>query len=109
MSLADNRVLPELTLDNEAFWTSGRDGRLRIQHCEACDEFIHPPAPACPCCGGPVAPRVVSGLGEVWSATVNHHAWAPGQSDPFVVALVELVEQPGLRLATNVVGCAPGD
>jgi uncharacterized OB-fold protein len=38
---------------------------------------------------------------------VNHHAWIPGFDPPYVVAIVELEEQPELRLTTNVVRCAP--
>ena len=40
------------------------------------------------------------------SWTVNHQPW-DGDPTPYVVALVELPEQPGLRLTTNIVGCAP--
>lgn len=31
------RPLPQLTPFNEWFWTSGADGRLRIQACGDCD------------------------------------------------------------------------
>jgi uncharacterized OB-fold protein len=45
----------------------------------------------------------------VYSYIVNHHAVVPGFQDeaPYVVALVELDEQKGLRLTTNMVGCKP--
>jgi len=39
--------------------------------------------------------------------TVNHHAWFPGQQVPYVLAIVELEEQPGLRLTTRLVGLEP--
>jgi uncharacterized OB-fold protein len=38
------------------------------------------------------------------TATVNHQAWYPGWPETYVVAIVELDEQPGLRLTTNLVG-----
>jgi uncharacterized OB-fold protein len=41
----------------------------------------------------------------VLTFTVNHQAWIPGFDPPYVVAIVELEEQPGLRLTTNIVGC----
>ncbi len=41
------------------------------------------------------------------SFTVNHQRWFPGQNVPYVIGLVELVEQSGLRLVTNIIGCAP--
>jgi uncharacterized OB-fold protein len=39
--------------------------------------------------------------------TVNHQAWFPGFDPPYVIAIVELAEQAGLRLTTNLVGCPP--
>ncbi len=41
--------------------------------------------------------------------TVNHQPWMPGPEPPYVVAIVELPEQDGLRLTTNIVNCAPDD
>jgi uncharacterized OB-fold protein len=40
---------------------------------------------------------------------VNHQAWMPGPELPFVLAIVELPEQAGLRLTTNIVNCSPDD
>lgn len=59
------------------------------------------------CANDAVLPRAVSGRGTVMRYAVNHQAWATALRDPFVVATVELAEQPGLRLRSNVVGCAP--
>ena len=39
------------------------------------------------------------------SYTVNHQRWYPGQEVPYVIGLVELVEQPNLRLMTNIINC----
>ena len=51
----------------------------------------------------------VAGEGVVYSWVVVHHAPASGFQDetPYVVAWIELVEQPGLRILSNVVGCPP--
>jgi acetyl-CoA acetyltransferase len=49
----------------------------------------------------------VSGRATLASYTINHQPWMPGLDVPYVIALVELVEQAGLRLTTNLVGCAP--
>ncbi len=103
------RVLPALDDDNRFFWTSGQDGRLRFLRCTGCGYYLHPPSPRCPQCGGrDLGPEAVSGRGEVFSFTVNHQPW-DGSTEPYVVALVELPEQVGLRLTTNVVGCPAGD
>ena len=109
MSDAPFRVQPALDDENRFFWTSGKDGRLRFLRCQACGYYLHPPVPRCPRCGGrDVAPEAVSGRGEVHSYTVNHQPW-DGGTEPYVIALVALPEQEGLRLTTNVVGCPPED
>lgn len=103
------RVLPALDDDNRFFWTSGAEGLLRFLRCRDCGYWLHPPAPYCPSCGGrDVAPDAVSGRGRVWSYTVNHHPW-DGSPEPWNIVLVELDEQPGLRLTSNLVGCANED
>jgi len=45
----------------------------------------------------------VSGRGEIFSYTVNHQPW-DGDDKPYVIALIALPEQDGLRLTSNVVG-----
>ena len=47
----------------------------------------------------------MSGRGTVYTYTINRQAWVPGLEVPFVIAMVELDEQPGLRLMTNIVDC----
>lgn len=102
------RKLPFITAENAAFWQGGQSGRLMVQHCAACSRWFHPPAPVCPRCSSlHVAPKVVSGRGQVLSCTVNHQAWLPELNDPYVVAIIELDDQPGLRLLSNVVGLPP--
>ena len=98
--------IPQITDDNGAFWTGGRDGELLIVRCTSCGYWIHPPSPRCPkCLGNAVEPQAVSGRGTVYSYTINRQAWVPGLEVPFVIAMVQLDEQPGLRLMTNIVDC----
>lgn len=100
--------IPQINDDNRAFWTGGRSGELRISRCGDCGYYIHPPAPRCPrCLGDNVEPRPVSGRGRVYTYTVNRRAWVPGLEVPYVIAIVELEEQPDLRLMTNIVDCPP--
>ncbi|WP_313054290.1 Zn-ribbon domain-containing OB-fold protein [Pseudomonas lopnurensis] len=104
------RKLPALNADNAAFWQGGERGELLIHYCLDCLHFFHPPGPICPHCASfEVAPRAVSGKGKVLSYTINLQAWTSELAEPFVVAIVELAEQPGLRFVTNIVGMAPQD
>jgi uncharacterized OB-fold protein len=98
--------LPLVTADDEAFWTGGRTGQLRIQRCDRCGAYQHPPSPRCRTCTSAALTAVAtSGMGSVYSYTVV----APRGPvlEPTVVAVIELAEQAGLRVLSNVTGCAP--
>jgi len=100
------RPAPEIVGLGAPFWTGGAAGELRIQRCATCGHWQHPPAPMCSRCQGrELEPQVVSGRGTVWSFTVNRYQWAATLEPPYVLAEVELDEQPGLRLLTAVVDC----
>jgi uncharacterized OB-fold protein len=51
----------------------------------------------------------VSGKATVAAFTINRQNWIPGFEPPYVVAMVELEDEPDVRLITNVVGVAIGD
>ena len=101
------RFPPSLTEANRPFWTGGARGQLLILWCAACGRWVHPPRAACAACGGPLEPRPVSGRGTVFTFTVNRQAFRPDVPVPYVIAMVELEEQAGLRFTTNIVGCDP--
>ncbi|MHB8467025.1 MAG: Zn-ribbon domain-containing OB-fold protein [Acidimicrobiales bacterium] len=102
------RVAPPLTDRTAEFWRSGADGVLRIARCQACARYLHPPQPICPRCHGrDVRFEPVTGRGHVYSWTVNRYQWSPGMPPPYVLAEVELQEQEGLRILTNIVDCEP--
>jgi uncharacterized OB-fold protein len=101
------RVLPKLDDRNRDFWTGGGAGELRFWRCRSCRTYIHPPQPVCPkCLSKDMAVEPVSGRATLASYTINHQPWMPGPELPYVVAIVEIVEQPSLRLTTNLVDCA---
>ncbi|CUU54850.1 hypothetical protein Ga0074812_103340 [Parafrankia irregularis] len=109
MSAPAPRILPSTEGPSGFYWTSGADGRLRLLRCEACAYLIHPPTGYCPACGGrQVAPAPVSGRGTLYSFTVNHQPW-DGTGDTYVIGLVEIEEQPDVRLLTNIVGVDPAE
>jgi acetyl-CoA acetyltransferase/uncharacterized OB-fold protein len=102
------RPLPAPDAETAPFWRACRAGRLEFSRCRACGWYVHPPRPVCPRCHGrDLAWEAVGGRGSVVSWTVNHQRWFPGQAVPYVIALVELAEQEGLRLTTNLVGLGP--
>ena len=104
------RPLPQLTPANEWFWTSGADGRLRIQRCDDCQAMVHPPVPICPVCRSRSwTPTEVSGRATVVGLTVNQHQWLPDFEPPYVIANVALAEDPTVHLTTNIVGCEPDE
>jgi acetyl-CoA acetyltransferase/uncharacterized OB-fold protein len=104
------RPLPLVTPETEFFWTSGADGRLRVQGCTSCQALIHPPQPVCRYCRGhDLEPRVVSGYATLIGFTVNHRFSVPGLAPPYVVAQVALEEDPRVRLTTNAVECDPSE
>jgi acetyl-CoA acetyltransferase/uncharacterized OB-fold protein len=108
--MAGMRPLPELTLATEWFWTSGKDGLLRVQGCTACGRLVHPPVPICPACRSTEwKPTVVSGRASVVGYTVNQHPWHPAFPPPYALAVVALAEDAGVRLTTSVVGRDPAD
>jgi uncharacterized protein len=41
--------------------------------------------------------------------TINRQAWTPELVEPYVVAIIELVEQADLRLLSNIIGCDPSE
>ena len=110
MSEKPFRLLPEVGPDNEHFWRGGAAGELRFLRCSACRTYVHPPAPVCPdCLSRELAPEAVSGRARLHTYTLNHHPWVPGFDPPYLVAIVDIEEQDGLRLTTNLVGCDPAD
>jgi uncharacterized OB-fold protein len=106
----DLRLAPDPTAESRDFWTGGQRGELMISRCHRCRHFFHPPAPACwRCRSTDVAPEAVSGRATVAAFTINRQPWIPGLEPPYIVAMVELVEEPDVRLITNVVGLSEKD
>lgn len=110
MSNKPFRVLPRLDDTNREFWTAGERGELRFWRCQHDGYWIHPPSPRCPqCLSEDIAIETASGRGVVHSFTVNHQPWNPTMPARYVIALVQLEEQAGLRLMTNLVDVEPDD
>ena len=106
---ADDASVPPRLIEagpgEEFFWTSGADGVLRFLGCDTCGRLHHPPAPRCPYCrSSDVTPTPVSGRGTIATYTINHQPFLPGFEPPYAIAIVEIDEDPTIRLTTNLVG-----
>lgn len=92
--------------DTEGYWEANQKGELALCRCSdsSCGLWIHPPLERCRACGGPTTFEPVSGQGTIFSFIVAHQPAVPGYlvDLPYVVAMVELDEQPGLRLVGKV-------
>ena len=95
---------PQPTPDTEDYWAGTREGELRLQRCEECQDAFFYPRSSCPGCGSTdVASFASSGRGRLHTYVISHRA-APGfEADaPYAIAVVELDEGP--RLLSNIVG-----
>ncbi len=85
-----------------------RQGTFRCCRCTECRVWLQPPLERCRHCGDATGWEEVSGNGVVFSFIVVRHQTIPGHSPPYVVALVELAEQPRLRF-TGLLDADPSD
>ncbi|RKJ99261.1 Zn-ribbon domain-containing OB-fold protein [Alicycliphilus denitrificans] len=107
MSEAPARPLPQPTDLTRPYWQAAARGELHMQHCGACGRWQFYPRPFCIHCEADALQwRAVSGLGRIYTYTVNHRAPNAFMKArlPYVVAIVELDEGP--RLMANVLGNA---
>ena len=109
---------PEITGENSPFWDACGRHELVCQRCMDCGAYRFPPMPICPRCQGAQAAWTrLSGKGVVYSWTVTRVAGLAstppqlfrGFEDrlPFIIVVVELAEQEGLRILSNLIGASP--
>ncbi|MEU9099660.1 OB-fold domain-containing protein [Streptomyces sp. NPDC048361] len=94
--------------DGAPFWEYAARGELRVQACAApgCGRLRFPPRPCCPHCQSFDSEwRRVSGRGRVWSYVFPHPPLLPDYAAmaPYNAVVVELAEDPLIRLVGNVV------
>lgn len=106
-------LLPDTSEETTApFWEGCARGELRVQACGACGKWRHPPRPMCPHCRSTeVTWARTSGTGRVWSFVVPHPPLLPAYSPlaPYNVIVVELDDDPKIRLVGNLVASADGE
>ena len=103
------KPLPRIDEDSRGYWEALARHELYFQRCRDCGTKRFYPRALCTECLSQATDWVrASGRGSVYTFTVTHQNQAPGFREelPYVLALVELEE--GVRMMTNIVGCAPG-
>jgi uncharacterized protein len=100
------RPVPISTELTQPFWDAAREHRLAIQRCVECGRYQHPPSTICPrCLSTDLGWETVSGKGKISAYTVMNEPVVNGfeQMVPYACIVVELDEQPGLMVLTNLV------
>ncbi len=102
------KPLPQPTPWSQPFWAGCREGRLLIQHCGDCDQYVFYPKLFCPFCLSKNLNWIEStGRGKIYSYTAVH-SYQPSEFTadvPYVIAIILLDE--GVRLMSNIIECQP--
>lgn len=104
--MTDTTLLPYIDELNEPFWRGCREGILLVQQCPTTGRLIFPPRPV-----NPWSPRdkatwtEVSGRGTIWSVIEPHPPLMLDFAElaPYNAIIVELEEDPSIRLVGNLV------
>jgi uncharacterized OB-fold protein len=95
---------------SQFFWDGCAEHKLLVQRCARCGHYNHPPRVVCPAClSTELVPTRVSGRGLVDTFTIPiqpYDAYYAAQV-PYTLAVVELIEQPHLKMVTNIVDVDP--
>lgn len=91
---------------NAPFWQAAEQGRLVIQRCGSCGEYVFYPRPICPHCWADALEwGDVTGQATLKSFSIIHKPGHPGwrEAAPYPVGLVTLKEGPTLlsHIVTN--------
>jgi hypothetical protein len=107
--MIEQPLLPGIDDASARFFDFTAAAELRIQACSDCGVRRMPPRPRCDRCGSFVDRwHLMSGHGTVWSFVVTHPPLLPAYSEqaPYNVVLVELDDDPTIRVVGNVVASA---
>jgi len=94
------------------YWENAAQGRLAVQACDECEHVQFPPNAVCENCQSvSLSARPTSGRGTLYAMTVMRQPFHPGWADsvPYVIAMVELDDAPGVRVQANILNADPVD
>lgn len=103
-----NLVLPNVhDRTHRGFWEAAKRGELVVEMCRPAQHVIHLPMGYCHRCDTfDVYWQAVAGDAVVHTFTKVEHTVDSAFPAPYTIALVELVEVPGVRWLTRVPGLA---
>ena len=109
-SPASAKPAPVPDAETQPYWDAAARGVLSLPHCGGCDFYVFPPRPVCPRCrNAALGWTELSGRGVLYSFAVMRESYMKGFDAPYLIAQVELDEQPGLRITSNLLDCDPAD
>ena len=92
--------------DTAGFFEACAQGKLVVRSCTNCGAVYALPREYCRACSQwSMGWKEVSGEGYLYSSTVTEHQIHPAFPVPYTVVLVELADEPSIRM----VGSIPGD
>jgi uncharacterized protein len=103
------RLLPAIDVYSAPFWEATARGELRIPRCGECGHLRFPPRPFCPACTSETVQwPVMAGTGSIWSFVVVHPPVLEAYLAfaPYNVIVVELDEDPSIRMVGNLVSAS---
>lgn len=107
-SLPGERPAPLTSSDDAPFWEGVRARSLRLPWCGKCSRHLFPPGPSCPHCGGTQLEWRTLGAharGRLHSFTIVQRSFLQfADQVPYVAAIVELEQAPGVRMPGNLIG-----
>lgn len=105
-----DRPLPAPDKFTKFHWEAAKKHQVAIAKCTKCGQLNHWPKSNCRYCqNDTLAPSVVSGKGKIYSYHITHYPYDQAflKNGPYNVILVELDEDPRVRMISNLVHHKP--
>lgn len=103
-----NKPMPLATAISAPFWDGLKEGRVMLQQCNSCQQWVFYPRRHCShCWSHDLTWKEVSGAGSLYTYTVARVPTLPefASAEPQILAVVELDE--GVRMNTTLIGLDP--
>ncbi|MDA3040444.1 MAG: OB-fold domain-containing protein [Actinomycetota bacterium] len=92
-------IVPDPTPTAQPFWDALAAGRVDLQHCAECGQWVYYPRSRCSACMSPnLVWETISGAGTLYTYTIARQPTTPAFSEApdLVLAVVQLDEGPKL-------------